>query len=88
MQKFDVKILNKIGMHLRAAGEFVKVASKFKSRITVICNGKKADGKSILSLASLAAVEGAIISLEIEGPDELEARIALERLIADNFNEN
>jgi phosphocarrier protein len=87
MIEFETKVNNKIGLHLRAAGEFVKLASRFSSRITVIKNGKKANGKSILGLASLAVGRGAVITVQIEGDDEAKARAAIEQLISDNFYE-
>lgn len=88
MLEFKSKINNKIGMHLRAAGEFVKVANKFSSRISVVMNGKKADGKSILGLASLAIGRGATITISIDGKDESEAKVALQNLIKNNFFED
>jgi phosphocarrier protein HPr len=87
MIEFDTTVNNKIGLHLRAAGEFVKLASRFSSQITVIKNGKKANGKSILGLASLAVGRGAVITVQIDGEDEAPAREAIEQLISDNFYE-
>ncbi len=87
MIEFKSRVNNKIGLHLRAAGEFVKLASRFSSRITVIKNGKKANGKSILGLASLAVGRGTIITIQINGEDEASAREAIEQLINDNFYE-
>lgn len=74
-------------MHLRAAGEFVKIATRFESEVTVIKNDKRANGKSILGLASLAIARGVTISIEVEGKDEQEATAALQQLIANNFYE-
>jgi len=88
MVEIKKRIKNKIGLHLRAAGEFVKVAAQFASEITVYNGGKYANGKSILGLASLAAARGSRIRIEIEGPDETEARSALEQLIEDKFYED
>jgi phosphocarrier protein HPr len=87
MVEFRKLIKNKIGLHLRAAGEFVKVAAQFASEITVYNGDRYANGKSILGLASLAAARGSEIRIEIDGPDEAEARNALERLIEDKFYE-
>jgi phosphocarrier protein len=87
MIEFETQVNNKIGMHLRAAGEFVKVATKFKSDVFVVKDGKKANGKSILGLASLAIERGARITVRLSGDDEQEARAAIESLIADNFHE-
>lgn len=88
MVEFTKRIENKIGLHLRAAGEFVKVAAQFASEITVFNGDKWADGKSILGLASLAAARGSEIRIQVEGPDEGDAKIALEKLIDDKFNED
>jgi len=88
MIEFETQVNNKIGMHLRAAGEFVKVATKFKSDVLVVKDGRKANGKSILGLASLAIERGARITVRIQGNDELDARAAIEKLIADNFYED
>ncbi len=87
MIEFSSLINNKIGIHLRAAGEFVKVASQYESEVTVINGGRKANGKSILGLASLAIATGSSITIRINGEDEKKARAAIEELIANNFNE-
>ena len=88
MVEFKSKVNNKIGMHLRAAGEFVKIATRFASDITVIKNNRKANGKSILGLASLAVGAGSTIVIQIDGQDEAEAMAALEELINNNFYED
>lgn len=88
MVEFTKRINNKIGLHLRAAGEFVKVAAQFVSEITVYNGDKFANGKSILGLASLAAARGSRIRIEIEGPDEVDAKAAIERLIDNRFYED
>jgi phosphocarrier protein len=87
MIEFESQVNNKIGLHLRAAGEFVKLAAQFSSKITVIKNGRKANGKSILGLASLAIGRGTMIVIQVDGDDEIEARAAIEKLINDNFYE-
>lgn len=87
MIEFETEVINKIGMHLRAAGEFVNTATKFSSEIFVIKDGKKANGKSILGLASLAIESGAMITIQIDGGDEGEAREAIEELINNKFYE-
>jgi phosphocarrier protein len=88
MVEFTKRINNKIGLHLRAAGEFVKVAAQFASDITVYNGDRFANGKSILGLASLAAARGSQIRIEIEGPDEVDAKAAIERLIDARFYED
>ncbi|MCH7549160.1 MAG: HPr family phosphocarrier protein [Candidatus Krumholzibacteriota bacterium] len=88
MLEFTRKINNKIGLHLRAAGELVKVAAQFTSNITVYNGDQSANGKSILGLASLAAARGALLRIEIDGPDDEAARRALETLFDNNFYED
>jgi phosphocarrier protein len=87
MVEFTKRINNKIGLHLRAAGEFVKIAAQYTSEITVYNGERYANGKSILGLAALAAARGSSLRIEIDGPDEREARAALEKLIDDKFYE-
>ena len=87
MIEFDTRVTNKIGMHLRAAGEFVKLASKFSSEVFVIKNGKRANGKSILGLASLAIGRHTKITIQVDGDDEKEAKEAIKELIRNNFYE-
>lgn len=87
MIEFQATVNNKIGLHLRAAGEFVKLASQFHSHVVVIKDGKKANGKSILGLASLAVGRGSMITIQVEGDDEDGAKEAIEQLIKDNFYE-
>ena len=87
MIEFQATVNNKIGLHLRAAGEFVKLASQYDSHVLVIKDGKKANGKSILGLAGLAVGRGSMITIQIDGDDEAGAREAIEQLIRDNFYE-
>lgn len=87
MLEFTKRINNKIGLHLRAAGEFVKVAAQFRSEVTVHNGDRSANGKSILGLASLAAARGALLRVVVEGPDEEAAQRALVHLFDQNFHE-
>jgi len=87
MIEFKSQVNNKIGLHLRAAGEFVKLASQYESKVLVIKDGRKANGKSILGLASLAVGRGSMITIRVDGEDEAAAKEAIEQLIIDNFYE-
>jgi phosphotransferase system HPr (HPr) family protein len=87
MLEFTKRIDNKIGLHLRAAGEFVKVAAQFRSEVTVYNGDRSANGKSILGLAGLAAARGALVRVVVEGPDEETAQRALANLFGQNFHE-
>lgn len=87
MVEISKRINNKIGLHLRAAGEFVKIAAQYASEITVYNGERSANGKSILGLASLAAARGTLVRIEIDGPDEDDAQGALATLFDENFYE-
>ena len=88
MLELSCLVNNKIGVHLRAAGEFVKVASKFDSEIIVVNGSREANGKSILGLASLAIPSGTSITIRVDGKDEKAAAEALAALVKNNFNED
>ena len=80
-------ISNRLGIHARAAATFVKVASNFKSDVYVEKNGRKVDGKSIMDLLTLAAVQGATINVMAHGEDEVEALRVVEELVGNRFGE-
>jgi len=83
----EVEIVNKLGLHARAAAKFVTCAGAFASRVQVERDGRKVNGKSIMGVMMLAAAQGTSIMLEIEGEDETGACAALEQLIANRFGE-
>ena len=82
---FEIK--NKLGLHARAAAQFVRITSKFNSNITIIKDGYSVDGKSILGVLSLAAVKGTIIEVTAEGDDSEQAFNEIEKLIECGFGE-
>lgn len=88
MMKKKLKILNKLGIHARAAAKFVACANLFKSDLVVTKDKKKANGKSIMEVMLLAAEQNAVITLVADGHDEKEMLKALEQLIEDYFGEN
>ena len=83
----ELDIVNRLGLHARAAAKFVQCASEFESDIQVERNGRRINGKSIMGVMMLAAACGSRIRVEIEGPDEAPAADALEALIAERFGE-
>jgi phosphocarrier protein len=87
MLKKKITIKNKLGMHARAAVKFVNVANRFKSSIRVEKDGNEIDGKSILGILTLAAVQGTEIILKVSGKDEDRALSALLELINNKFLE-
>jgi len=82
-----VVIKNKLGLHARAAVKFMNLANRFASSVWIEKDGNEIDGKSILGILTLAAVQGSEITLRISGPDEDQALNALETLIEDKFHE-
>ena len=83
----EIAIINKLGLHARAAAKFVSLASGFASEITVSRNNRSVNGKSIMGVMMLAAARGATIRLDIDGEDEVRAMAELEGLILDRFGE-
>lgn len=79
------KILNEEGMHARPAGAFVKVASGFKSAVTITSNGVTKNGKSIMGIMSMGLQKDAEIILSVTGEDEAEAMDKFEALIQNKF---
>jgi phosphocarrier protein HPr len=88
MQRQVLLIVNKLGLHARAAAKFVTMAQTFAAEITVQSNGRSVNGKSIMGMMMLAAAKGAVIELVIDGPDEIEALQQLTALVANRFDEN
>lgn len=83
----NLTIINKLGLHARASAKFVATAARFQSRIDVIKEEKSVNGKSIMAVMLLAATQGSVITVEIEGPDESDMMEALSKLIEDRFGE-
>ena len=88
MTEFDVTVVNRLGLHARAAAKFVHLASTFVSRVTVSREGTRVDGKSILGLLTLAASKGTKLRLSIQGDDEDDAGAQLTELVRSRFGED
>lgn len=87
MPSRQVEIVNRLGLHARAAAKLVSCASGFASRIEVERNGQRVNAKSIMGVMMLAASRGSRILIEASGEDEESALAALEQLILDRFGE-
>jgi phosphocarrier protein HPr len=87
MTKFDIEIINKLGLHARASSKLTQTASQFSSEIWIEKNGRKVNAKSIMGVMMLAAGKGSVIGLQADGADEVEAIAALKDLINDYFGE-
>ncbi len=88
MASRTLTIINKLGLHARAAARFVQVASEFESDINVIHGNKEVNGKSIMGVMMLAAGRGTEIKLVANGPDEDSALDKLQGLIEGRFGED
>ncbi|WP_413206519.1 HPr family phosphocarrier protein [Rhodospirillum sp. A1_3_36] len=84
----EATIVNRRGLHARAAAKFVKTAEAFDAEITVSNRGQEVSGRSIMGLMMLAASPGTTIALAAEGPQAQEALDTLCALIADGFHED
>jgi phosphocarrier protein len=84
----SITIVNKLGLHARAAAKFVTTASEFNADIQVARNGRIVNGKSIMGLMMLAAAKGTDIIVHINGDDEQQAFNTIEALINDCFGED
>ena len=84
----EIKIINKLGLHARAASKFVQLASRFSSSIELVKNEQKVNGKSIMGVMMLAAACGTALTLITEGEDETEAASQLQALIESRFGED
>jgi len=83
----SITIVNKLGLHARAAAKFVTTSSQFTSNIQVARNGRIVNGKSIMGLMMLAAAKGTDIIIHVSGEDEQDAFDSLKTLIEDCFGE-
>jgi phosphocarrier protein len=83
----QITIINKLGLHARAAAKLVSCTSGFLSDVYLERDGQRVNGKSIMGVMMLAASQGSNLTVEISGEDETEALEALEGLITDRFGE-
>jgi len=83
----SVTIVNKLGLHARAASRLVNCASGFASEIRLVKGTRSVNGKSIMGVLTLAAARGTELVIEAEGADEAQALEAVTGLIAERFGE-
>jgi phosphocarrier protein HPr len=91
MQQRRLVISNSLGMHARAAARLVRLAGGFRSDIRLVRSDalhRTVNAKSIFSVLLLAATQGTMIDIIVDGPDEAEAMESLCRLIEENFGED
>jgi phosphocarrier protein HPr len=88
MTEREVQIVNKNGLHARPAAEIVKVASRFRSDITMVREDLEVNGKSIMGVMMLAAEYGSTLLVRANGPDADEAVKAIAELVERKFGES
>lgn len=88
MQEKSITIINKLGLHARAAGKLVETTSRFSCDVTIEKEGRNVDGKSIMAMMMLAAAKGTEIVVKTNGDDEEDALNAIIELINHRFGED
>ena len=83
-----ITIINKLGLHARAAAKFVTTANKFASTIEISKGTKTVNGKSIMGVMMLAASKGTELILKADGADEADAIEAVVNLVENRFGED
>ena len=85
MKEFTYTITDPVGIHARPAGLLVKEVKKYGSTFTLTKGDKSADMSKLMKLMSLGVVQGDIVTIKVEGPDEEAAAAAIEQFMKDNF---
>jgi phosphocarrier protein HPr len=88
MVEKEIQVVNKLGLHARAAAKLVSLASNFKSTIDVTRENRTVNGKSIMGVMMLAASKGTLLRIKAEGGDESEALRQIEELFTNKFGES
>ena len=88
MKTASTTIVNRLGLHARAATQLVNCASAFAAQVWISLGDRRVNGKSIMGVLTLAATRGSTVVIETDGPDEDEALAAVLNLIANRFNED
>jgi phosphocarrier protein len=84
----EFEIINRLGLHARAAAQFVQITGKFSAEVFVEKDDFEVNGKSIMGILMLAAPQGTLIRVRTEGDDAAEAMSAIGQIINDKFGED
>ncbi len=84
----EFEVVNRLGLHARAAAQLVQTANRFLSDVTIEKDGTEVNGKSIMGLLMLAAPQGALITVTVSGEDAVQAMKVIGTLINDGFGED
>jgi len=88
MQHRKLTIVNRLGLHARAAAKLVTLCTRYVSDVVIVANGRRANARHFIAILLLSASMGVQVSIEASGPDEVEAISAVTRLISTGFGEN
>jgi phosphocarrier protein HPr len=88
MKRIELELINRLGLHARAASKLVQTASGFDSRVWLAHGDKRINAKSIMGVLLLAAPCGSKLMLEVDGADEGEAARTIAELVAERFGED
>jgi phosphocarrier protein HPr len=87
MLESQIPVVNRLGLHARAAAKLVQLLASFKCSAVLACRGREVNAKSIMGVMLLAAAQGTTVLLRLDGPDEAEAMQAATALFARCFDE-
>jgi len=87
VQQKEIEIINKLGLHARAAAKLVKLAGSFDCEIDIEKDNQKVNAKSIMGVMMLAASRGNVVTILADGREEEQAIEAVEKLFQDRFGE-
>ncbi|HLX23763.1 MAG TPA: HPr family phosphocarrier protein [Usitatibacter sp.] len=87
MQKKELTVTNRLGLHARAAAKVVSLCSRHRSKVILFANGRRADARHFIALLLLSAATGTRVLVEANGPDEHQVMTAVTRLFSGGFGE-
>ena len=87
MIRIETQIINRLGLHARAAAQLVRMANGYSSEVSLIKSGQTANAKTIMEVLMIGASQGDELMVQANGEDEKEAVMAINQLIDDRFNE-
>lgn len=88
MVEREIDVVNRLGLHARAAAKLVHLASTYACKVLVVSGGEEVDAKSILGLLLLAAPQGSRLVVRCDGTDEQRALAQITTLFAERFGES
>ncbi len=88
MQRAEVTVLNRLGLHARPSAQLTRLAGKFRSEVWITGKGRRVNAKSIMGVMMLAAGRGTRLEVEAHGHDEVEALAAICAMFASAFDED